>query len=898
MVRVEFPRSKKQRRILTLTSLINQIETITTADDIKGIRQCVSNSYEWLNNDFNKTPVDQLVTGRARFVDALLIHLWSLLGLDSEDALSLCAVGGYGRGHLQPYSDIDLLIVSKRSLSRGTQEKVSQFITLLWDIRLDVGQSVRTIKETVKLAKEDISIATNLVESRLLCGSQAVFDKLWEEVNGRKSWSSKDFFTAKYEEQRARHAKFNGTAYNLEPNVKENPGCLRDIQSIGWVAKKHFKEYDGWNLVGHGYFTEQEHSELIACRMYLWKLRFALHLVAGRSENRLLFDYQTDVAERTGYGDEGKVSVEKMMRDFFRIVRRVSELNQMLLQRFRYDMLNQSVQTKTRVNEHFCLLDGMISPLHDKVFETPENILDFLDVVTHTPGIKGLDTDCIRLLRNARRAFENQYYVEREGCRTRIMALFRQPKFFDFGWDIMHQYGILQSYLPEWDAIVGMMQFDLFHAYTVDEHTHRLVKHVNHYFSDGETEFHRCRRICRNLDKPEILYIAAIFHDIAKGRNGDHSTLGAIDVAHFCALHGVPEADSQMIAWLVENHLLMSVVAQRRDIYDPDVISEFAGSIRSHSHLNLLYALTLADIRATNDNLWNDWKASLLRELYLMTQKALDNGLQCKVTLSERVDSHKADALDLLKAQGAAIDEVDVLWSRLDDDYFVRFKPAQIAWHSVEILQAQKQELAQDDNYLLVKANDSSAKGGTEILIYGKDRKALFAQVASVLDSRNCSIHDAHISITNDGFVFDSLLVLENDGTRLTSDSRIASLESAIKAQLDKPGRSHDNKRKLPRQMRQLDVPTKVRFFNIGDDASLIELEALDAPGILAKVGHAFVDCNVTLKLAKIATIGERAEDIFIVSNEAGKALNQEQQVALKKQILFKLDQLEDITIS
>ena len=539
----------------------------------------------------------------------------------------------------------------------------------------------------------------------------------------------------------------------------------------------------------------------------------------------------------------------------------------------------------------------MISPRHETVFSSPEAILDFLNLVANLPDVKGLSTICIRQLRNAHRAFEAEYYVERPLCREKFMRLMKQPEFFDFAWDIMHQYGILQAYLPEWDTIVGMMQFDLFHAYTVDEHTHRLVKHVNYFFSRENKDFPRCGRICRNLDKPEVLYIAAIFHDIAKGRNGDHSTLGAQDVAKFCKQHNVSSDDAEMIAWLVENHLLMSVVAQRRDIYDPDVISEFASAVRSHNHLNLLYTLTLADIRATNDNLWNDWKASLLRELYLMTQKALDNGLQCQVTLNERVATHKHQARQILQERAIDPISIDALWARLDDDYFVRFKPTQIAWHTDEIIKAQDDWLSPEHDGLLVKANDNSAKGGTEVFVYGKDRKALFAQVASVLDSRNCSIHDAHVTVTRDGYVFDSMLILENDGSRISSESRISSIENAISAQLEKPGRSHENRRKLPRQMKQLDVPTKVRFFSINDEATLIELEALDAPGILAKIGHAFVDTNMTLKLAKIATIGERAEDIFIVSNDAGIALTQEQQVNLKKRILFKLDQLEDITI-
>ncbi|GGF83972.1 [protein-PII] uridylyltransferase [Alteromonas lipolytica] len=880
---------------MKLKSLCEEVANITAVDDIKSIKALVARSYEWLETSFTLQPIDELVTGRAVFIDTLLQRLWSLYDLANIKGLALCAVGGYGRGHLQPYSDIDLLIVSKKALKRDVQEKVGQFITLLWDIKLDVGQSVRTIKETVKLAKDDISIATNLVESRMLSGCDQTFVEMWHAVNGKDTcWTSKAFFTAKYEEQKARHAKFNGTSYNLEPNIKENPGCLRDIQSIGWVAKKHFKEYDGKGLVGHGYFTKDELDELVECRMALWRIRFALHLVAGRSENRLLFDYQPEVAAMLGYGEDSKTAVEKMMRAFFRTVRRISELNQMLLQRFRYDMLNQTIQSRRAINDSFCLLDGNISPTHNNVFESPEDILSFLKLIADTRDVQGLDTNCIRQLRNARRRFQAAYYVERAECRRLIMELFKHPHFFDFAWNIMHQYGILQSYLPEWDHIVGMMQFDLFHAYTVDEHTHRLVKHVNHYFQPDNTDFPRCGRIVRNFDKPELIYIAAIFHDIAKGRNGDHSTLGAKDVAIFCEAHDIHKSDAELIAWLVENHLLMSVVAQRRDIYDPDVVNDFATAVRSHTHLNLLYILTLADIRATNDNLWNDWKASLLKELYSMTQKALDNGLQCGVTMRDRVDSHKSKALELLATTALDAERIETLWSRFEDDYFARFKPEQISWHTQEILAFENQH---EPGEMLIKTNNDLAKGGTELLLYGDDRPALFAQIASVLDSRNCSIHDAHIAVTRDDHVFDSILILENDGSRIEGESRLRSIEKAIAEQLLKPGRQHNNTRKLSRQHKHLDVPVKVRFYSSQDDATLIELEALDAPGILAKVGHAFVDCNLTLKLAKIATIGERAEDVFIVSNEHGKALTQEEQTTLKKRILFKLDQLEDINI-
>ncbi|WJG08537.1 [protein-PII] uridylyltransferase [Aliiglaciecola sp. LCG003] len=871
---------------MSIQQLVENVYKIQDINDLKGFKQCVADSYVWLDKEFENVSVDQLVHDRARFVDALLCHAWTLIGLHKQKGLALVAVGGYGRGQLQPYSDVDLLILSEKSLSTASQEKVSSFITLLWDIKLDIGQSVRTVKETFNLGKSDTTIATNLVESRLLTGSSNTFENLQKKLTGKGYISSKDFFTAKYQEQKNRHSKFNDTSYNLEPNVKENPGCLRDIQSIGWVAKQHFNVWNGRELVEHGYFTESEWAELIECRSHLWRIRFALHMVSGRSENRLLFDYQADVAARLGYGD-GKPAVEKMMKAFFRIVRRVSELNEMLLQYFRQDILDLKVKQLKVINENFELADGLMACRHEDVFSSPADTLRFLLLVANTPQCEGLHSSCLRQLRNARRKFSNQYFFEITECRLVFMQLMRHQNFFGLGWDLMHRHGILQAYLPEWDHIVGMMQFDLFHAYTVDEHTHRLVKNVFRYHDENNKEFPRCKRIVREADKPELLYLAAIFHDIGKGRNGDHSVLGAQDVMRFCEHHNINGEDAELVRWLVESHLLMSVVAQRRDIYDPDIIGEFAAAVKSHNHLNHLYALTLADIRATNNNLWNDWKASLLRELFLLTQKALDNGLQCGVTLLERVNRHQIEARTLLNNQGIDAADIDQFWRRLNNDYFARFSPTQLAWHTQEVAKATHKE----SNELTVALNDSTAKAGTELLVYGKNRPALFAQIASVLDSRNCSIHDAQITITKDDYVFDSFILLEQDGSRISSPSRMKSLQQAIETQLEKPGREHSNERKMSRRMKQLDVPTKVRFYQSSSDVTMMELEALDAPGLLAKIGHLFVELQLTLHMAKISTIGERAEDLFIIANQSEQALTTEQQVQLKNRLTQLLDQ-------
>jgi [protein-PII] uridylyltransferase len=871
---------------LSLQSLLSQIKLINTPDNITAYKTIVANSNEWLRSELGQEEVTGLVLGRATFVDALLRHIWQLMQLPTHKNLALIAVGGYGRGQLQPYSDIDLLILSKKSLTTEQKEHIGKFVTILWDIGLDVGQSVRTIKETFEQAKQDVTVATNLIEARLLIGSAGTFEGLQEKLQSRRYWSSKDFFLAKYQEQVIRHARFKDTSYNLEPNVKESPGCLRDIQSIGWVAKKHFKVIDGNELVRHGYFNQQEFQELIECRANLWKIRFALHIVSGRSENRLLFDYQPEVAARIGFGDDGKASVERMMKNFFRTVRRISELNDMLLQRFRQDVLALKVNNDENINEHFELLDGLIAPRSQDVFKSPEDILNFLLLVANTPAVKGLHSNCLRLLRQARRAFHSQYYVEHAACRHLFLQLVRHPNFFALGWDIMHKHGILQAYIPQWDNIVGMMQFDLFHAYTVDEHTHRLVKNIHQYAQADNKEFPRCGRIVKNLDKPELLFIAGIFHDIGKGRNGDHSKLGAVDVQEFCQTHGLNEKETELIRWLVESHLLMSVVAQRRDIYDPLVINEFAQAVKTHDNLNHLYVLTLADIRATNDNLWNDWKASLLRELYLLTQKALENGLECQVAIQDRLLEHQQLARDSLLATGMTNTQISQFWKTLSDDYFARFKPEQIAWHANVILAAHP--IA--DDFLLVGTSAGTSKAGAELIVYGKDKPKMFAQIASVLDSRNCSIHDAQIMRTDDDYMFDSFIILEQNGDRITSLSRLSSLKEAVETQLNKPGVQHSNKRKMSRQMKHLDVTTKVRFYPSQTNVTLVELEALDAPGLLANISEQFIDLNFKLHMAKISTIGERAEDLFIISNEQDLPLTQAEKVQLKKQLSEALD--------
>jgi len=836
---------------------------------------------------FHSQPINALVKARARFVDEVLLQLWQYCDLAKDKSISLLAVGGYGRGELHPYSDIDLLLLVEKRPGSAQHEAIGRFITLLWDLRLEVGHSVRTLKETLSLGKEDITIATNLLEMRLLTGNKQLFNELHEAAMSESFWTSQAFFQAKRHEQQQRHAQYHGTAYNLEPNLKANPGGLRDIQTIGWVAKKHFNTRTMRELVAYQYLTEDEYQELMECEAYLWQMRFALHLEAGRNENRILFDYQPAAAERLGFGADGKASVERMMKRFFRTVQRVSELNEMLLQHFEGSILNSQQKVKvSQLDDYFELHGHLIKASDNAVFAKRDNLLRLFWHIANNSNITGVHSTTIRLIRQVRRRLMGDLQ-DYEACRQLFLALLRHPRGMDKAITLMHRYGILAAYLPQWRNIEGQMQFDLFHAYTVDEHTHRLLKNLYKYsLPEHDSEFPLCSDIVRKMEKPELLYLAGIFHDIAKGRGGDHSELGAMDVREFAKLHKLSDFDSKLIAWLVENHLLMSVTAQRRDIHDPQVVAEFAEKVRDETRLNYLYCLTLADIRATNDNLWNDWKGSLLRELFLATQKAFRRGLEKPMDLRDLIRENQAEALPLLIKQSFIESEILQLWSRIKADYFARYSPKQIVWHTEHILRHK------DPTEPLVLVSKAPIKGGTQVFVYTRDQAGLFARMVAALDSKKVNIYDAQIMTNKDGFAMDTFVILEQNGEAVTSPSRQQSIKKALEQFIaGKPDLSRQKPR-LSRQMRQFSVPPKVVFLpGNTKHRTMLEIAALDTPGLLCDLGQVFQQCGVNIHAAKITTIGERAEDFFLISNAADDALTPEQQSELKRSLIAQLSQ-------
>lgn len=808
----------------------------------------------------------ETVNTRAHFIDQVLIHLHHHFFADCGQVITLVAVGGYGRSELHPASDIDIMLLLDETENDVTRQKLEQFLMLLWDSRLEVGHSVRTLDECIDEARNDITVITNLMESRYLCGDQALFDRMIEATGPDRMWDSKAFFQGKLDEQIQRHRKFGETAYNLEPNIKENPGGLRDLQMIGWVAKRHFGTRILRELVSHQFLTQPEFESLQECQIYLWKIRIHLHYLTGKHEDRLLFDMQRQLAHEFGYEDgDNNLAIEQFMQKYYRTVLELERLNELLLQLFRQKILYADQQNEPQeINKRFLVINDYIAAASEDIFrETPSSLLEIFLIMELHPEIRGVQAQTIRWIRQNVHLIDDSFRAS-QTVKQLFIDIIKQPRGVTHELRRMNRYGILAAYIPAFAKIVGRMQYDLFHAYTVDQHTLYVVRNMRRLsVPDFGHEHPLASGIFHHLRKPKLLYLAGLFHDIAKGRGGNHADLGAVDAREFCLSHELNEEDSELVAWLVQKHLLMSLVAQRKDISDPEVIYAFANEMGDLEHLDYLYLLTMCDIRATNPKQWNSWKDNLLSELYHKTASAIKSGLNSPVQRHIVAQEHRTSAMRMLAKQGVVSEVLNELWSTISDDYFIYHTPDEVSWHSQILLERDLQKPIVDARI--------NQRGETEIFIYTTERQHLFYTIASTLEQLGLSIADAKINISRDNYALNSYRVLEEDGSSPTEQYRTTEIVDKLQASLQEEGaipRVTTGYRRKSRTHSMFSVETEIRFDQlVGKDLTVMFIETGDRPGLLADIAQVFAENGIHLEHAKIATAGERAIDSFHISD-------------------------------
>lgn len=818
--------------------------------------------------------VDALQRALARDADRALVEIWQCVGLPED--MALIAVGGYGRAELAPYSDVDILLLLPAPPDQVLTHRIEAFIGAAWDAGVEIGSSVRTVDECVAEAAADVTIQTALLEARRIHGDERLAAELARR--SREALDPGAFCQAKLLEMRQRHAKYQDSPYSLEPNIKESPGGLRDLQLIIWMARAAGFGSSWQELEAKGLITAFEARELRRNETFLKTLRARLHIVARRRQDILVFDLQTALAEHFGYRESaGRRASEPLMRRYYWAAKAVGQLTTILIQNIEA-RLHPCANSVTRsLSERFAERQGNLEVVADDLYlRHPDAILETFLMVAQVPGVKGLSTRTLRALYNSREVMTHAWRRDPRN-RACFLAILKQPRGVTRAIRLMNQTSVLGNYLLNFGRIVGQMQHDLYHVYTVDQHILTVLRNVRRFCAPEHAhEYPFCSQLIANFERSWVLCVAALFHDIAKGRGGDHSTLGMADARRFCREHGIDDEDSALIVWLVEQHLTMSQVAQKEDTTDPAVIRRFADTVGSERRLTALYLLTVADIRGTSPKVWNAWKGKLLEDLYRLTLKVLGGaGTDPDTELARRRDAARAQLrLDLLP-EGAE----QALWSRLDISYFQRHEPADIAWHT-RVLHA-----CVDTPTPVVRARPSPLGEGLEVLVYTPDRADIFASLCAYFDRSALSVQEAWIHTTSHGYALDEFLLLGSDPS--TSYRDIANL---VEQQLGERLSSNAplpaaGKGRVSRQTRAFPITPRI---DLRPDERgqyyILSLSAHDYAGLLYAIARVLARHRLTVHAARINTLGERVEDVFLI---AGAGLSDAKiQIKLETELL------------
>jgi [protein-PII] uridylyltransferase len=823
-----------------------------------------------------------LIRGLAGKVDETVLELWQRSGMPAGP--SLVAVGGYGRGELFPHSDVDVLVLLPEDGTRGLEkmrEATERFITECWDAGLEIGSSVRTIEECAAMAVSDVTVQTALLEARFLGGDRKVFVAFQRAT--AKAMDAQAFLRAKTLEMSQRHQKYENTPYSLEPNCKESPGGLRDLQTVIWVARAAGLGRTWQQLASHGLITPFEVRQLQRNEGVLKLIRARLHMIARRREDRLVFDLQTAVAESFGYlSAHGQRPSERLMRRYYWAAKAVTQLNQILMLNIEERVTGRQDAPMRPINDKFLERGGMLEVASDDLYERdPHAILETFLVYQQTVGPKGLSARTLRALYNARHLMDGKFRRDPANHAT-FMRILRASGGQTHAFRLMNETSVLGRYLWVFRRIVGQMQHDLFHVYTVDQHILMVLRNVRRFqIPEHAHEYPFCSQLISTFDRPWVLYVAALFHDVAKGRGGDHSVLGEREARRFCREHGVAREDTQLIEFLVGQHLTMSRIAQKEDLSDPDVIAAFAKLVGNERRLTALYLLTVADIRGTSPKVWNAWKGKLLEDLYRLTLRAIGGA---RPNLDAEIEATKLEARLLLNLASLPGTVELPLWRTLELSYFARHEAAEIAWHTRSLVNLV------ETTEPVVRARVSPFGEGLQVLVYAPDRQDLFARTCGYFDGANFNILDAKVHTSRSGYALDTFLVVSAHFDSHYRDL-IAYVETQLTLALKATGPLPEPSRgRISRRVKSFPVTPRVTLRP--DERAqhwLLGVSASDRSGLLYAISRVLANHNINLQLAKITTLGERVEDTFLID---GSALQQNKlQLQIETEMLDAISQ-------
>lgn len=819
--------------------------------------------------------VRKLLRTRAHFIDKLLQRLWREHAKQPQGRMALIGTGGYGREELHPHSDIDLLILVDEEATPIHQEYIERFVSLLWSLKINISHSVRTLDECVTLAKKDISVITSLMESRCIAGSSVAHHRMMQRISSQQLWPSPMFCKAKLDEQKKREGRYSNVSYNLEPHLKNSPGGLREIQTLLWIMRRHFGTKNLNHLVEKMFLTKAEVRLLRQGRDFLWRVRYLMHVHSKRCKDRLDFGSQHQMAKAFGYQDaDNKLAVELFMKTYYRWVFKLRMISSLLVRHFEEHILLACKSQNTRdLNARFRLCNNYIEIKNPNVFkEHPNALMEIFLLIAQDKNIIGIRSATLRLLYKHRFLIGKLFRADPRNAECFIRIL-KSGEGVGRVLHLMRRYEILGHWLPEFAKVSGQMQHDLFHAYTVDAHLVEVVRNACQLMHpDMQSDLDLPERVARRIPKPELLYIAALYHDIAKGRGGDHSELGVADIVAFAERHQLHERDISLLAWLVRHHLLMSSTAQKQDSFDPEVISKFSEIVGNIERLDHLYVLTVADIRATNPKLWNGWRASLLQDLYLNARQALLRGNREFVDREKYLGSIKNQSMVLLKQKKVSARKVKALWKTFDSEYFIREKVDDIAWQTAAMVTH-----TSDKPLVVIRdGGEFKSRPAMQIFIYTKHEHNILSVVTNTLERNGANIQYAHMIDTSSNHVLSSAFVLPRKRKTAAERKKYCnSLTRAIEDALSSKSPELKTVRHFDTpELKTFSVPLHVRInHEQGRPYNVLEITTVDRDGMLSCLTQTLDNLKLQLRGARITTLGERVDDVFYITDQNGAVI-------------------------